>query len=134
MLNIIFLAIFPTSVYSLIMEGVGRSDPTPMITLVPFGMNSCSSQLLDLSQALRLGQFFFFPSLISRLPIKKIYFTAQAFQTPTTYLCPSINLNLTVTQEQKQCCRRWCSRSYVEVLLQKTMLHMSVEAMLQEWC
>ncbi len=29
---------------------------------------------------------FFFPSLTSRLPIKKIYSTAQAFQTPTTYL------------------------------------------------
>ncbi len=64
----------------------GRSDPAPMIAPVPFGMNSSSSQLLDLLQALRLGQFFFFPSLTSRLPIKKIYSTAQAFQTPTTYL------------------------------------------------
>jgi hypothetical protein len=40
---------------------VGRSDPTPMIAPVPFGMNLSSSQLLDLLHTLRLGQFFFFP-------------------------------------------------------------------------
>jgi hypothetical protein len=61
-----------------------------MTTPIPFGMNSSLSQLLDLLQALRLGQFFF-PSLISRLPIKKIYSIAQAFQTPTTYLPPIKN-------------------------------------------
>jgi hypothetical protein len=72
-------------------ENEGRSDPAPMTAPVLFGMNLSSSQLLDLLQALRLGQFFFFPSFISRLPIKKIYSTAQAFQTP----------NLAVTQQQK---------------------------------
>ncbi len=55
----------------------GSNGPTPMIALVPFGMNSSSSQLLDLLQALRLGHFIlFFPSLTSRLPIKKMYLTA----------------------------------------------------------
>jgi hypothetical protein len=59
---------------------------------VPFGMNSSSSQLLDMLQALRLGQFYlFFPSLTSRLPIKEIYSTAQAFQTLTTYFRPTEN-------------------------------------------
>ncbi len=74
----------------------------------------------------------FFPSLISRLPIKQIYSTAQAFQTPTTYLPQSKILNLAVTQELKQCSRRWCYKSNGEVLLQKTMLHRRVEAMLQK--
>jgi hypothetical protein len=70
----------------------GRSDPAPMTAPIPFGMNSSSSQLLDLLQALRLGHLFiYFPSLTSRLPIKKIYSTAQAFQTPTTYLRPTKN-------------------------------------------
>jgi hypothetical protein len=76
----------------------------------------------------------FFPSFISRLPIKKIYSTTQAFQTPTTYLPPSKTLNLVVTQEQKQCSRRWCYRSNGEVPLYKTMLRKRVEAMLQKWC
>jgi hypothetical protein len=61
-----------------------------MTAPVPFGMNSSSSQLLDFLHALRLGHFFF-PSLISRVPIKKIYLNAQAFQTPTTYLHPIKN-------------------------------------------
>jgi hypothetical protein len=39
---------------------LGRSDPAPMTAPVPIGMNSSSTQLLDLLQALRLGQFFFF--------------------------------------------------------------------------
>jgi hypothetical protein len=65
---------------------VGQSDLAPMTTLVPFGINSSSSQLLDLLQALRLGHFYFFPSFISRLPIKKIYSITQTFKTPTTYL------------------------------------------------
>jgi len=51
---------------------------------------SSSSQLLDLLQALGLGQKKI-PSHTSRLPIKKIYSTTQAFQTPTTYLCPTKN-------------------------------------------
>jgi hypothetical protein len=72
-------------------EQEGRSDPGPMTTLVLFGMNSNSFQLLDLLQALKLFHFFF-PSLTSRLPIKKLYSIAQAFQTPTTYLCPTKNL------------------------------------------
>jgi len=85
------------------------SDPAPMTAPVPFGMNSSSSQLLDLLQALRLGHLFFFSfsfsSLISRLPIKNTYLAAQAFQTPTTYLTlhlltstPSKTLNLVITQ------------------------------------
>ncbi len=78
--------------------------------------------------------FFFPPLLTSRLPIKKIYSTAQTFQTPTTYLRPTKTLNLTITQKQKQCCRRWCYKSNVEMLLQKIMLHRHVEAMLQKWC
>jgi len=67
-----------------------RSDPAFMPAPVPFGMNSSSSQLLDLLQALRLGHFFP-PSLTSRLPIKIKSSTAQAFQTPTTYLHPTKN-------------------------------------------
>jgi hypothetical protein len=71
---------------------------------VLFGMNSNSSQLLDLLQAFRLGHFFS-PSLTSRLPIKKTFLAAQAFQTPTTYLTlhlpastPLKTLDLTTTQ------------------------------------
>jgi hypothetical protein len=41
----------------------GRSDPAPMTAPIPFGMNSSSSQLLDLLHALRFDQFFFFFSL-----------------------------------------------------------------------
>ncbi len=114
--------------------GVGQSDPAPMTAPVPFGMNSSSSQLLDLLQALRLGQFFFFSLTYFKATHKKIYSTAQAFQTTTTYLPPSKTLNLVVTQEQKQCSKRWCYRSNGEVLLQKTMLHRCVEAMLQKQC
>jgi len=71
--------------------GNGQNDPTPMIAPILFRMNSSSSQLLDMLQALRLGQFFFFSSLISRLPIKKIYSIAQTFQTLITYLHPIKN-------------------------------------------
>ncbi len=48
----------------------GPSDPAPMIALVPFVMNSSSSPLLDLLQALRLGHslFFFFPHLLTGYP------------------------------------------------------------------
>jgi hypothetical protein len=35
---------------------------------------------------IEVGSLFFPPSLTSRLPIKKTYSVAQAFQTPTTYL------------------------------------------------
>jgi hypothetical protein len=38
---------------------MGWSDPAPMTAPIPFGMNSSSSQLLDLLHALRLGHFFF---------------------------------------------------------------------------
>jgi len=53
---------------------------------------------------------FVFPSLISRLPIKKIYFTPQAFQTPITYLRPTKN-------------PKPCHHSRAKVMLQKTMLY-----------
>jgi len=85
----------------------GWSYPALMTVPVPFGMNSSSSQLLDLLQALRLGHFFFsfFPLLTSRLPKKKNYLAAQAFQRPTTYLTlhlltstPPKTLNLVATQ------------------------------------
>jgi hypothetical protein len=59
-------------------------------------------------QALRLGQFFF-PSFISRLPIKKIYSTAQAFQTPITYFRPTKN-------------PKPCRHSRAKAMLQKTVL------------
>ncbi len=92
---------------------------------------------------------FFFPSLTSRLPIKKIYSIAQAFQTPTTYLCPTKNPKprrhlkvkavLLKMMLQRRCwsdaikdgvvemvlkcyCKRWSCKSSVEVMLQKTML------------
>jgi hypothetical protein len=81
-----------------------------MTAPIPFGMNSNASQLLDLVEALRLGQFFFFPLLTSRLPIKKIYSTTQAFQTPTTYLRPIKNLKP----------RR---HSRATAMLKKTVLH-----------
>ncbi len=46
-----------------------RSDPAPMTAPVLFGMNSSSSQLLVLLQALRLGQFYlFFPHLLQGYP------------------------------------------------------------------
>jgi hypothetical protein len=85
----------------------GGSDPAPTTAPVPFVMNSSSSQLLDLLHALRMGHFFFsfFPSLTSRLPIKKTYLAAQAFKTPATYLTlhlltstPPKTLNLVITQ------------------------------------
>jgi hypothetical protein len=45
---------------------------------------------------------FIYPSLTSMLSIKKIYSTAQAFQTPTTgTFAPPKTLNLATTQEQK---------------------------------
>jgi len=56
---------------------------------------------------------FFFPPLTSRLPIKKIYSTAQAFQTPTTYLHP--------TKNPKPRCH-----VKAKAMLQKTVL--------QKWC
>jgi hypothetical protein len=85
----------------------GWSYPALLTVPVPFGMNLSSSQLLDLLQALRLGHFFFsfFPSLTSRLAIKKNYLAAQAFQSPTTYLTLHLltstlpkTLNLVATQ------------------------------------
>ncbi len=79
---------------------------------------------------IEVGSILFF----SLLPIKNIYSIAQAFQTPTTYLRPIKTLNLLVTQEQKQCCRKQCYKNNVEVLLQKTMLHRRVEVMLQKQC
>jgi len=106
----------------------GWSDPAPMTPPVPFGMNSSSSQLLDMLQALRLGQFYlFFPSLTSRLPIKEIYSTAQAFQTLTTYFRPTENPkprhhSRAKTTLQKMVLQKQCWS--VEVLLQKTMLQM----------
>jgi len=51
----------------------GQNDLAPMTTLVLFGMNSNSSQLLDLLQALRLGQFFFFSFTYFKATHKKIY-------------------------------------------------------------
>ncbi len=84
---------------------------------------------------IEVGSTFFFPSLISSLPIKKNYSTTQAFQTPTTtYFPPSKTLNLVIIQKQKQCSKRWCYRSNGEVLLQKMMLHKRVEIMLQKQC
>jgi hypothetical protein len=62
---------------------VGWNELALMTALVLFGMNSSSSQLLDLLQALKLGHFVP-PSFISKLPIENIYLTTQAFQTPTT--------------------------------------------------
>ncbi len=67
---------------------------------------------------------FFSPSLTSRLPIKP--------QLPTS--TPSKTLNLVVTQKQNQCYKRRCYRNNVKVMLQKTMLHRCVEAMLQKRC
>jgi hypothetical protein len=91
-------------------RGLGRNDPTPMTASILFGMNSSSSQLLNMLQALRLGRFLiFFPSLTSRLPIKKIYLIAQAFQTPTTYLYPTKN-------------PKPCRHSRAKAMLQKIML------------
>jgi hypothetical protein len=75
-----------------IREQEGWSDLAPMIAPILFGMNSSSSQLLDLLHALKLGHLFFKnPSLASRLPIKKLYSITQAFQTTTTYLRPTKN-------------------------------------------
>jgi hypothetical protein len=79
-----------------------------MTAPVLFSMNSSSSQLLDMLQALRLGQKKF-PLLTSRLSIKKHYSTTQAFQTLTTYLCPTKN-------------PKPCRHSRVKAMLQKTVL------------
>ncbi len=112
----------------------GRNSPTPMTALVLFGMNSSSSQLLDMLQALSLVNYFF-PSFTPRLPILKIYSIAQAFQTPTTYLHPIKNPKPSCHSRAKVILQSiQCYRSNVEVLLQKTMLHRRVEAMLQKCC
>ncbi len=77
---------------------------------------------------------FFFPHLLQGYPLKKSILLPKHFKPLLPTSTPSITLNLAITQEKKQCCRRWCYKSYVELLLQKTMLHRCVEAMLQEWC
>jgi hypothetical protein len=99
-----------------------------MTALVPFGMNSSSSQLLDLLQALKLGQFFF-PSLTSRLPIKKKILLPKHFkpQLPTS---PIKNPKPRHHSRAKAMLQKMVLQSNVEVLLQKTMLHRRVEAML----
>jgi hypothetical protein len=89
--------------------GNSQNDPTPMIAPVSFRMNSSSSQLLDMLQALRLGQFFCFSSLISSLPINKKKSTAQTLQTLTTYLHPIKN-------------PKPCYHSRAKAMLQKTVL------------
>ncbi len=92
--------------------------------------------IIGSTTGIEVGSILFsFPLLTSRLPTKKNYSTAQSISNPN-YLtfAPSKTLNLVVSQEQKQCCKRRCYRSNVEVLLQKTMLHRHVEAMLQKWC
>jgi hypothetical protein len=63
-----------------------------MTAPVPFGMKFIP--ILDLLQAcIEVGSFLFLFSLtyFKATRIKKIYSTAQAFQTPTTYLCPTKN-------------------------------------------
>ncbi len=85
---------------------------------------------------------FFFPSLTSRLPIKKSTKLPKHFKPQLPTSAPPKTLNL-ATQEQKQCYKRWCYRSDIEVLPQKTMLQRRcwsnvaeddvVEAMLK-WC
>jgi hypothetical protein len=119
--------------------------PSPVTAPVPFGMNSNSSQLLDLLKALMLGHFILFSFPYFKVIHKKKCLTTQAFQTPTTYFTPLKTLNLAAIQEQKrcwnvvveddvpkamlnQCYRKWCYISSVEALLQKTMLQK------QCWC
>ncbi len=129
---------------------LGQNDPAPMTAPVPFGMNSSSSQLLDLLQALRLGQFFFFPSLTSRLPVKKIYYIAQTFQTqlptspiknpkPRHHSRAKVMLQKMVLEKQcwsvavednvvagvlKQCCRRRCWSGVAENAPPKKLVHL----------
>ncbi len=73
---------------------------------------------------------FFFSHLLQGYPLKKIILLPKHFKPQLPTSAPSKTLNLVVIQEQKQCCRRRCYKSNVEMLLQKTMLHRSVEAML----
>jgi hypothetical protein len=70
-------------------ENVGQNDPAPMIAPIPFGMNSSSSQLLDLLQALRLGQFFFFSLTYFKATHKKKLFYGPSISNPN-YLPPPI--------------------------------------------
>jgi len=118
-----------------------------MTAPVLFGMNSSSSQLLDLLQALRLGHFFSLTYF--KATHKKIYSTTKAFQTPTTYFYPTKNpkpcrhlrveavlqklmlqmwcwSNATkddVAEAVLKCCyKRQCYKGGVEAMLQKTML------------
>ncbi len=129
----------------------GRSDPTPMIAPIMFGMFKFIP-IIGYVVGIEVGSNFFFPSLTWRLSIKKIYLTAQAFQTPSTYLCPIKNpkpcrhsrvetmLQKMVLQKRcwsnaveddvtkavlKRCYRRRCCKSSVEAVLQKTLL---------KWC
>ncbi len=100
----------------------GWNDPTPMIAPISFGMNWSSSQLLDLLHALKLGQFLFFFHLLQGYPLKKSIGLPKHFKPQLSTSTPLKTLNLAATQEQKRCYRRWCYKSDVEVLLQKTML------------
>jgi hypothetical protein len=80
----------------------------------------------------------------SRLPIKKSIWLPKHFQSQLLTFAPPKTLNLTITQELKQCCRRWCYRSNVDMLLQKTMLQRqcwsnsteddAIEAVLKRCC
>ncbi len=71
-------------------------SPSPMTAPVRFGMNfrfgmnSSSSQLLDLLLALRLGHFFF-PFTYFKATHKKNLFNCPSISNPTTYLHPTKN-------------------------------------------
>jgi hypothetical protein len=89
----------PSVVGEVVFRFLGRSVPAPMTAPVPFGMNSSSSQLLDMLQALRLGHFFKkIPSLTSRLPIKKSIRLPKHFKLQLPTSTPPKTLNLIVTQ------------------------------------
>jgi hypothetical protein len=95
---------------------VGWSDPAPMTSLVPFGMNSSSSQLLDLLQALRLGHFF--PPLPLHLlhvyPLQRSIRLPKHFKPQLPTSTPPKTLNFATIQTlllyfvggQKHCCSR----------------------------
>jgi hypothetical protein len=83
---------------------VGWSDPAPMTSLVLFGMNSSSSQLFDLLQALKSGHFFI-PLTYFKATHKENLFDYLSISNPNPYLTlqlltstPPKTLNLTAIQ------------------------------------
>jgi hypothetical protein len=99
---------------------LGQSDPAPMIAQVWDELKFIP--IIGFVASIEVGSFFF-PSLISRLPIKKIYSTTQAFQIsnpnylPPPHRNPKPHHHSRAKMVLKRCCRRQCCKGCVEVML-----------------